>query len=48
VRGSDRRLAIVGRVPAFVAEQWLRADGDARKADDPSLRAGARAIRSVA
>jgi competence protein ComEC len=42
VRGSDRRLVLVGRVPAFVAEQWLRADGDGRKSDDPSLQTGVR------
>ena len=28
VRGRDGRLALVGRVPAFIAEQWLKADGD--------------------
>jgi competence protein ComEC len=42
VRAGSGRLVVIGRVPAFVAEQWLKADGDGRKADDPSLRAGAR------
>jgi competence protein ComEC len=32
IRGRDGRLVIAGRVSAFTAEQWLRADGDARKA----------------
>jgi competence protein ComEC len=32
VRGPDGRLAIVGSASAFVAEQWLRADGDRRRA----------------
>jgi len=26
---------VLGRPPAFVLEQWLRADGDGRKAADP-------------
>jgi competence protein ComEC len=42
VRASNRQLVVMRRVPAFVAEQWLRADGDGRKADDASLRAGVR------
>jgi competence protein ComEC len=42
VRASNRQLVMMGRVPAFVAEQWLKADGDGRKADDASLRAGVR------
>jgi competence protein ComEC len=42
IRAADGRLAMVGRSSAFVAEQWLRADGDARTPDDASLRAGAR------
>jgi competence protein ComEC len=33
-RGPDGRLVVVGRAGAFTAEQWLRADGDARKAAD--------------
>jgi competence protein ComEC len=42
VRASNRQLVMMGRVPAFVAEQWLKADGDGLKADDASLRAGVR------
>ena len=33
VRGDDGRLSVIGRRPnAFATEQWLRADGDGRKA----------------
>ncbi len=42
IRGPDGRLVIAGRVPAFTAEQWLKADGDSRRAADPALKAGAR------
>jgi competence protein ComEC len=42
VRGADGRLVLVGRSSAFTAEQWLKADGDARRAGDPALRAGPR------
>ncbi|HYF56036.1 MAG TPA: ComEC/Rec2 family competence protein [Salinarimonas sp.] len=42
IRGAEGRLVLVGRPSAFVAEQWLRADGDGRGADDPTLRSGAR------
>jgi competence protein ComEC len=42
IRGREGRLVVVGRVPAFTVEQWLRADGDARRASDPSVRAAAR------
>ncbi|WP_375460684.1 ComEC/Rec2 family competence protein [uncultured Enterovirga sp.] len=45
VRGRDGRLALLGRVPAFTAEQWLKADGDARRAADASLKAGPRCDR---
>jgi competence protein ComEC len=38
IRGKDGDLSLVGRPSDFVAEQWLRADGDARSADDGSLR----------
>jgi len=38
IRGRGGRLSLVGRPSDFVAEQWLRADGDARSADDASLR----------
>ncbi|MCP8938202.1 ComEC family competence protein [Alsobacter sp. SYSU M60028] len=37
-RAADGRLAVVGRTSgSFGVEQWLRADGDARAASDPSL-----------
>ena len=42
----DGRLALVGRPSAFVAEQWLRADGDGTLADDASLRRDARCDRA--
>ncbi len=45
VRTQDGRLSILGRVSAFTAEQWLKADGDGRKATDPSLKALARCDR---
>jgi competence protein ComEC len=45
IRGVGGRLVLVGRPSAFVTEQWLRADGDPRAADDPSLRDGARCDR---
>lgn len=32
IRGTDGRLAVLGRPPTFVLEQWLKADGDARSA----------------
>ncbi|MCJ2082999.1 ComEC/Rec2 family competence protein [Methylobacterium sp. J-090] len=32
VRAADGRLATLGRPPAFVLEQWLKADGDGRRA----------------
>jgi len=32
IRGADGRLVALGRPPAFVLEQWLRADGDGRSA----------------
>ncbi|GJD51703.1 hypothetical protein OPKNFCMD_4458 [Methylobacterium crusticola] len=41
VRGADGRLTVLGRPPAFVLEQWLKADGDGRSRDDPSLSRGA-------
>jgi competence protein ComEC len=38
LRGPDGRLAILGGSPGrFRLEQWLRADGDQRAPDDPSL-----------
>ncbi|HEY8565251.1 MAG TPA: ComEC/Rec2 family competence protein [Beijerinckiaceae bacterium] len=42
LRGADGRYVLVGRVSTFVAGQWLKADGDSREPDDPSLRSGAR------
>ncbi|MGY2053074.1 ComEC/Rec2 family competence protein [Methylobacterium sp. JK268] len=37
LRVADGRLAVLGRPPGFGLEQWLRADGDARPRNDPSL-----------
>ncbi|QFU16422.1 ComEC/Rec2 family competence protein [Microvirga thermotolerans] len=45
VRGRSGALVLVGRPSSFVTEQWLRADGDSRRADDPSLREGSRCDR---
>jgi competence protein ComEC len=46
VRGADGRLILVGRsVNRFTTERWLQADGDLRKAADPSVRTGARCDR---
>jgi competence protein ComEC len=42
VRGTSGTLVTVGRVSPFVVEQWLRADGDARKPDDGGIRASSR------
>jgi competence protein ComEC len=42
IRSAGGQLALVGRPSAFVVEQWLRADGDGRNADDESLRRDAR------
>lgn len=41
VRGGDGRLALLGRPSGFVAEQWLKADGDRRRSSDPSLNGAA-------
>jgi competence protein ComEC len=39
VRGSDGQLQIVSRSASrFTVDRWLSADGDLRKANDPSLR----------
>ncbi|WP_262296922.1 ComEC/Rec2 family competence protein [Microvirga sesbaniae] len=46
IRGRDSRLTLVGRPSRFIAEQWLRADGDARSVDDASLRRDARCDRA--
>jgi competence protein ComEC len=42
VRAADGNLVILGRPSAFVAEQWLKADGDWRLAGDPTLAASVR------
>jgi competence protein ComEC len=42
VRAADGRLTLIGRTPAFVAEQWFKADGDARKVSEPAIKQGAR------
>ena len=42
IRGADGRLARLGWPPAFVLEQWLRADGDGRKAAEVAQATGAR------
>jgi competence protein ComEC len=42
VRNAEGHLVLIGRTLAFVAEQWLKADGDARKASDRSVRQGGR------
>lgn len=34
LRGTDGRLTILGKPSGFVLEQWLKADGDARRAAD--------------
>ncbi len=34
LRGPDGRLAVLGKPPAFVLEQWLKADGDGRRPAD--------------
>jgi competence protein ComEC len=39
IRAADGKLVLLGRPSAFVAEQWLKADGDRRRAGDPSLAA---------
>lgn len=42
IRSAGGQLSLVGRPSDFVAEQWLRADGDVRGVDDVSLRRAAR------
>lgn len=46
IRSIDGTLTLVGKVSDFVAEQWLRADGDGRSADDASLKKNARCDRA--
>jgi competence protein ComEC len=48
LRGSDGRLALIGPSPGgFALEQWLRATGDPRKANDPSLKAASSCDRTA-
>ncbi len=39
IRGGDGRFVVLGS-DTFTVENWLRADGDTRLADDPSLKRG--------
>ena len=39
LRGADGRLGTLGRASGFTAEQWLRADGDARDVDPAGVKA---------
>ncbi|WP_284247204.1 ComEC/Rec2 family competence protein, partial [Methylobacterium haplocladii] len=45
IRGADGRLAVLGKPPNFVLEQWLKADGDGRRADQVGAGDGARCDR---
>jgi competence protein ComEC len=45
IRSAAGQLTLVGRPSSFVVEQWLRADGDGRRADDAGLRRDARCDR---
>ena len=45
LRDASGRLAVLGRPPAFVLEQWLKADGDGRARTAPTLTAGPRCDR---
>ncbi|MCJ2034365.1 ComEC/Rec2 family competence protein [Methylobacterium sp. J-068] len=45
IREPGGQLATLGRPPAFVLEQWLKADGDGRKAGEVKPFAGARCDR---
>ncbi|MCP1557480.1 UNVERIFIED_ORG: ComEC/Rec2-related protein [Methylobacterium sp. SuP10 SLI 274] len=45
VRGKDGRLVVLGRPPGFVLEQWLKADGDARRPEAATAAAGPRCDR---
>jgi competence protein ComEC len=40
VRGVDGRLVLMGKPSDFVADQWLKADGDNRYTDEESLKKG--------
>jgi competence protein ComEC len=41
VRGPSGHLVLLGKPSGFIVEQWLRADGDRRDPNDPSLKTGA-------
>lgn len=45
VRGADGRLTALGKPSAFVLEQWLKADGDGRRADAVRGTSGGRCDR---
>lgn len=45
IRSAGGKLALVGKPADFVAEQWLRADGDKRNVVDTGLRQAARCDR---
>lgn len=45
IRDRDGRLATLGRPPSFVLDQWLKADGDGRRAGDVTAAASARCDR---
>jgi competence protein ComEC len=48
LRGGDGRLALIGPSPGgFALEQWLRATGDPRKANDPALKAASSCDRTA-
>lgn len=40
VRSANGRYVVLGRPSAFTLEQWLRSDGDSRRASDATLRNG--------
>jgi len=42
VRAADGRYRILGKPDEFIVINWLRADADPRKPDDPSLKEGVR------
>lgn len=42
IRAGDGKFAIAGKPSRFVMAQWLTADGDGRRADDPELTRAAR------
>ncbi len=45
IRNAQGQLTLVGKPSGFVAEQWLRADGDARSIEDKTLRQAAQCDR---